>query len=138
MISYPWSAIRRTSWCTLVTSGHTASTTTPALSLAPATTWGADPWAESITGAPSRDLVDVVDEDDTGPLEGLHHPLVVDDLVVAVDGRLEDPHHPGEGLDRHLDTGAEPAWLGEQYTVNHSPNGRNNGAQPVLASPRVP
>ncbi len=61
---------------------------------------------------PFGNLADVVDEDDAGPLEGLHHPLVVDDLVVAVDGRFEDPNHPGEGLDRHLDTGTEPARLG--------------------------
>ena len=36
---------------------------------------------------PHRHLVYLVDEDDTGPLEGLDHPLVVDYLVVAVDGR---------------------------------------------------
>ena len=40
---------------------------------------------------------------------------VVDDLVVAVHGRLEDAHHPREGLDRHLDPGAEAAGLGEQH-----------------------
>ncbi len=39
--------------------------------------------------------------------EALHDPLVVDDLVVAVHGRLEGPDHPGQRLDGHLDAGAE-------------------------------
>ena len=42
----------------------------------------------------------------------------MDDLVVAVDGRLEDPHHPRQGLDRHLDPSAETARLGEQHAVD--------------------
>ncbi len=58
-----------------------------------------------------RDLGDVVDEDDAGSLEGGDHRLVVDDLVVAVHGRLEHAHHPGERLDRHLHAGTEAARL---------------------------
>ena len=62
-----------------------------------------------------RNVADVVDEDDAlVDVNSLDDQAVVDDLVVAVDGRLEDPHHPGEGLDRHLDTGAEAPRLGEQ------------------------
>ena len=44
-------------------------------------------------------------------LEPLDDELVVDDLVVAVHGRLEGPHHPRQRLDRHLDAGAEAAGL---------------------------
>ena len=42
---------------------------------------------------------------------------VVDDLVVAVHRRLEDAHHPGQRLDRHLDAGAEPPRFGEQHLL---------------------
>ena len=38
--------------------------------------------------------------------------------MVAVHGRLEDPHHPGQGLDRLLDAGAEAPGLGEQDSVD--------------------
>ena len=51
-------------------------------------------------------------------LEALDDQLVVDDLVVAVHGRLEGPHHPRQRLDRHLDAGAEAAGLGEQHPVD--------------------
>jgi hypothetical protein len=41
--------------------------------------------------------------------------------VVAVHGGLEDPHHPGQGLDRLLHAGAEPPGLGQQdpFDVGH-------------------
>jgi hypothetical protein len=55
----------------------------------------------------SRDLRDVLDENDADTAEGLNDELVVDDLVVAIDRRWEDPHHPGKGVDRLLDTGAK-------------------------------
>ena len=55
-----------------------------------------------------RHLGDVVDEDDAEVAEAVDHELVVDDLVVAVHGRLEGPHHPGQRLDGHLHAGAEP------------------------------
>ena len=48
----PLPARTLTSWWTLVTSGHTASTTNPPLARAASTTSGADPWALSISGAP--------------------------------------------------------------------------------------
>ena len=51
-------------------------------------------------------------------LEALDDELVVDDLVVAVHGRLEGPHHPGQRLDRHLHAGAEAPRLGEQHAVD--------------------
>ena len=51
-------------------------------------------------------------------LEPVHHQLVVDDLVVAVDGRLEGPDHPGQGLDGHLDAGAEAPGRGQQHPVD--------------------
>jgi hypothetical protein len=63
-------------------------------------------------------VVDVVDEHHSLTLEALDHDPVVDDLVVAVHRRVERVHHPGEGLDRHLDAGTEPSRLGEQDTVD--------------------
>ena len=51
-------------------------------------------------------------------LEALDHDPVVDDLVVAVDGRLEGPHHPGQRLDGHLHAGAEAARGSEQDLVD--------------------
>ena len=106
------------SWCTLVTSGQTASTTAPPRARAASTTSGAEPWALSISGAPGGHVGHVVDEDDALGTEALDHVPVVDDLVVAVHRRLEDPHHPGQGLDRLLDAGAEPPWLGQHDSVD--------------------
>ena len=68
-------------------------------------------------GWPGGHLGDVVDEDDAQTLEALDDELVVDDLVVAVHGRLEGPDHPRQRLDRHLHAGAEPARLGEQHPI---------------------
>ena len=85
---------------------------------AAATTSGAEPWAESMSGAPVGDLVDVVDEDHAEVGEALHHEPVVDDLVVAVDGRLEGPHHPGQGLDGHLHPGAEASGAGQEHLLD--------------------
>ena len=53
------------------------------------------------------DIVHVVDEDHPLGPELVDDVTVVDDLVVAVDRRLEDPDHPRQGLDRLLHTGAE-------------------------------
>ena len=58
---------------------------------------------------------DVVDENDPELAEAVDHDLVVDDLVVAVDGRLEDPHHPGERLDRHLHAGTKSPGRSQQH-----------------------
>jgi hypothetical protein len=43
----------------------------------------------------------------------------MDDLVVAIDGRLKHPDHPGQGFDRHLYSGAEPPGLGNYDSFNH-------------------
>ncbi len=43
----------RASWCTFVTSGQTALTTTRSFAWAAATISGAEPWAESMSGAPA-------------------------------------------------------------------------------------
>ena len=50
--------------------------------------------------------------------EAVDDQLVVDDLVVAVHGRLEGPHHPRQRLDRHLHAGAEAPGRGEQHPVD--------------------
>ena len=69
-------------------------------------------------GRRGRDLVDVVDEHDALAPELLDDQAVVDDLVVAVDGRLEDADHPCERLDGHLDAGTEASRLREQDEVD--------------------
>ena len=51
--------------------------------------------------------------EDVDALPAMDQP-VVDDLVVAVHGRLERAHQPRQSLDRHLHPGAEPAGRGEQ------------------------
>ena len=61
-----------------------------------------------------RHVVDVVDEDHALLAETVDDEPVVHDLVVAVHGRLEDPNHPRQRLDRHLDAGAEAPRFGEQ------------------------
>ena len=69
-----------------------------------------------------RNVSDVIDEHHAVRLEALDDELVVDDLVVAIDRRLEAAHHPRQRLDGHLHAGAEPAGLGEQHTVDvHAP-----------------
>jgi putative radical SAM enzyme (TIGR03279 family) len=60
----------------------------------------------------------VVDEDHAQPFEAFDHQPVVDDLVIAVHGRLEGPNHPGERLDRHFDSGAEASRRGEQHAID--------------------
>ena len=82
-----------------------------------------------------RDLGDVVDEHHALLAEALDHEPVVDDLVVAVHGRLEGPHHPGERLDRHLDAGAEAARLGEQHGLDGPAGGRSHAIEASCAPP---
>ena len=70
--------------------------------------------------AKAQDLgVEVLDEDCPLGAQPVDHVLVVDDLVVAVDGRLEGAHHPRQRLDRHLDAGTEPAGLDEKDFEGH-------------------
>lgn len=56
---------------------------------------------------------DVVDEDDATHRELLDDELVVNDLVVAVDGRLEHPDHPHQRLDRLFHSCTESPRFGE-------------------------
>ena len=69
-------------------------------------------------GRTVRDVADVVDEDDPLVTEALDHMTVVDDLVVAVHRRLEDPDHPGQGFNRLLDASTEPPWLGQHHSLD--------------------
>ena len=62
-----------------------------------------------------RDVGDVVDEHHALGLEALDDQAVVDDLVVAVHGRLERADHPRQRLDGHLDAGAEAPRLGQEH-----------------------
>lgn len=42
--------------------------------------------------------------------------------MIAENRRFEDPDHPGERLDRHLDPRAEPPWTGEENSLDvHAP-----------------
>jgi len=65
-----------------------------------------------------RHGLDVIDEDDSEAFEAVDDEPIVDDLVVAVDGRIEGPDHPGQRLDRHLDPGAEATGLGQEYAFD--------------------
>ena len=65
-----------------------------------------------------RHVGDVVDEDHALGAEAFDDESVVDDLVVAVHRRLEGAHHPGERLDRHLDTRTESAGFGEEHLLD--------------------
>jgi hypothetical protein len=73
-------------------------------------------WCGTMSGqhhrCPQWHFVDVIDEHDTYILECAHYPLIVDDLVEAIDGRLKDPDHPGQRFDRHLDSGTKPPRFG--------------------------
>ena len=81
------------------------------------------------------DLVDRVDEDDALLFEPAHDLLVVHDLVIAVHGRREGPHHRRQRLDRHLDTRAESTGSGEQDLIcSHAVHGRS---RPVVARVRT-
>ena len=67
-------------------------------------------------------VIDVVDEDHALLSEAVDDESVVDDLVVAVDGWLEQLEHRRQRLDRHLHARAEPARLGEEHTLHrHAP-----------------
>ena len=81
---------------------------------------GHDLWRRTVCRQHQRgaggDVVHVVDEDDPPGPELLDDVQVVDDLVVAVDGRLEDAHHPRERLDGHLHAGAEAPRSGQEDT----------------------
>ena len=71
-------------------------------------------------------------------LEPLDDHPVVDDLVVAVDGWLEGPDHPGECLDRHLDSGAEATGCGEEHLVDvHARTLGAGRTLSVMSTPRV-
>ena len=78
-----------------------------------------------------RHLDDVVDEDHALLAEPLDDEPVVHDLVVAVHGRLERSHHPGERLDRHLHARAEAPRLGEEHLL-HGPRCRAYGSTCVV------
>ncbi len=64
------------------------------------------------------DLVHVVDEDHAPGPELVDDMSVVDDLVVAVHRRLEDPDHPRQGLDRLFDSGTKAPGRGQQDTLD--------------------
>ena len=64
-----------------------------------------------------RDLVDIIDEHDALAPELLDDQAVVDNLVVAVDRRLEDANHPCERLDCHLNASTEASRFREQDEV---------------------
>ncbi len=76
-----------------------------------------------------RNVGGVVDEDHALFAEPLDHEPVVHDLVVAVDGRLERSHHPGECLDRHLDAGAKASRFGEQHLLDRAAVARSVGGR---------
>jgi hypothetical protein len=75
---------------------------------------GRGPMGREHQGCSGRHLAHVVDEDDALAAELVDHQSVMDDLVIAVDGGLEDTHHPRESLDRHFHARAKAAGLGKK------------------------
>ena len=69
-------------------------------------------------GGIHRHLGDVVHEHHAHLAKAVHYRLVVHDLVIAVHRRLVHTHHPGQGLDGHLDPGAESPGSHQQHTVH--------------------
>ena len=60
-------------------------------------------------GSARRDVGEVVDEDDATGAKALDDEAVVDYLVVAVDGWLENFDHPGESFYCLFDSRTEPS-----------------------------
>ena len=120
-----------------MTSGHTAFTTNRPFAARRGDDLGRRAVGRQHERGAGRHVVDVVDEHHAELAEPVDDEPVVDDLVVAVHGRLEDPHHPREGLDRHLDAGAEAARLGEQHLLHRQVIARasdtpGSGSRPVV------
>ena len=115
---YPLPARTFSSWWTLVTRGHTASTTTRPRSRAALDDLGGRSVRREHERGAVGHLVHVVDEDHPSGPELVHDVSVVDDLVVAVHRRLEDPDHPRQGLDGLLDSGTETSGRGQQDTLD--------------------
>src|SRR5262245_32983213 len=61
----------------------------------------------------SRDLVDGIDENHAAFSQVAHHMLVMNNFVKHVERRPMPFQRPFHGLDRHLDTGAKTARLGQ-------------------------
>ena len=73
-------------------------------------------------GGTSRYFTDIVDEDHPLGPELVHHMLIVDDLVIAVHRRLEDPDHPGQGFDGLLHPRTEAPRFSQEHTFDgHGP-----------------
>ena len=71
--------------------------------------------------AASRYVSHVIDKHHPGLLERVDDSRVVNDLVVAIDGRFEDPDHPGQRLDRHFNACAESARFRQENLSCHGP-----------------
>jgi hypothetical protein len=53
---------------------------------------------------------DVVNKNHTQRPKSIYDNFVMNDLVIAVDGRLKGSHHPSQSFDRHFDAGTETTW----------------------------
>ncbi len=94
MTSRPWSRMRATSRCTLVTSGQVASNTRrPRASASVRTDWGT-PWALKIDGVAGGHVGQVFDEDRALGAQAVDDEAVVHDLVADVDRRAEAGRAP--------------------------------------------
>ncbi len=61
----------------------------------------------------SGNFGNIVDEDDPHVFESLNDKAVVNNLVIAVNGRLERANHRCKGLDGHLDASTETSGCSE-------------------------
>lgn len=81
-----------------------------------------------------RHIPYIVHEDDPLVPELLDHMSIVDDLVIAVDRRLEHTDHPGKGFDGLLDAGAEATRFGQKYSLDRHPPSLPAGRTAPLAA----
>ena len=103
---YPPSAKRRASLCTLVTSGHVASTVCSLRARGVEVDLGGDAVRREHADRAFRDVLLGLDEDRAPLLEPAHDVDVVHDLLAHVDGRAVLLEQALDGVDRPLDAGA--------------------------------
>ena len=48
----------------------------------------------------------------------IYHQAVMNNFVIAVDRRIERPHHPSKSFDRHFDPSTKPPRRSQQNLLN--------------------
>ena len=61
----------------------------------------------------------IINENHTQPPEVINDVLIMNNFVIAVDGRLKNLRHPVEGLDGLLDAGTKAARGSQEDTIDY-------------------